>query len=278
MQRRLLTLAVSIGLALLGTSLVLAYVVRADARAVSAQEPVAALVAEKDIPAGTALTAAVEQGLLVQRDLPRSAVPIGALEDVAAAGTRVTASTIYAGETVLPAKLVDPTRTGALSIPPGRMAVSVLLSDPGRVAGFVVPGSEVAIFTSDPTTRATAKAAVTDVRSNSANVQVEATKDTGATRMLLPRVTVLAIGPRSATGTADAAGGDEKREPEAKPVTSAVLTVAVTQPEAEKLLHAAWLSDGGTEQQGEKTLAFALLTAKSETAMSPGTSSSSLFK
>jgi len=257
MLRRVGLLLVAVVLALVGTGLVFAYASGADSRAMAGQQPVKVLVAVGLVPAETSAAAAQAQGLLELRSLPRRAVPEGAVRDVADLDGRVAGSEIFPGEVVLPGRFVDPTVTGVLNIPAGMLAVSVELTDPGRVAGFVVPGSEVAIFdTFDLSEEA------------SGGGEVEQ-----ATRLLLPRVKVLAAGPRSVRSQAvQEQAVQEQAQSQAPveetPVATSVLTVAVDQAGAEKLVHAT--------QTG--TVSFGLLTSSSTTGPSAGVDNSSLFQ
>jgi pilus assembly protein CpaB len=123
-------------------------------------------------------------------------------------------------------------------IPDDKMAVSIELTDFERVAGFVNPGSEVAIFGS----------AATPVRR-----LPDGTEQTlsAVTRIILTRVPVIGVGTTSVTSTTITTDGGEQVT-EAVPRT--IITVAVTQEEAEKLV----LADRTTE------LTFALLGAETD--------------
>ena len=249
MVRRVLLFVGAVLLALVGTGLVFAYASSADRRALEGQQPVPVLVAVETIPAETPVSAAEEQGLFELTELPRAAVPPGALSDTAQIDTKVTGAAISPGEVLLAAKFVDPAVAGVLNIPESKLAVSVELTDPGRVAGFVVPGSEVAIFAT--------YAAETEGEAASA-VESE------TTQLLLPRVKVLAAGPTSLRGSAtDEGEGSATAE---EPIKTSVLTVAVTQEEAERLIHGA--------QTGR--VYFALLTTDSQTGPSAGVSNRTL--
>ena len=248
-MRRVGLLLVAVVLAVFGTGLVYAYASGAESRALAGQQPVEVLVVVGSVPAQMSAAEAVEQGLLEVRSLPRRAVPEGGVSQVEELEGRVAASELFAGEVVLPGRFVDPSVSGALSIPAGMLAVSVELTDPGRVAGFVVPGSEVAIFDTF------------DLPKDPGAVEVEQ-----ATRLLLPRVKVLAAGP---TSVRTAAAQPKQEAPvEETPVATSVLTVAVDQAGAEKLVHAT--------QTG--AVSFGLLTSNSTTGPSAGVDNSSLFK
>lgn len=232
MKRRLLAVLLALVLAIVGTTSVLAYVNRADARALSGQQAMTAYVAAKDVPAGTTLGDALDEKLIVSEQLPKKTVPSDALTTVSAdLKTEVARSEIAAGELVMVSRfgkeLAD---TGGLPIPNGKMAVSVALEDPQRVGGYVQPGSEIAIFDTYNT-----------LLFNNPNVPAGDGLQDGhgynrATQLLLPRVSVLAVGqqvakPQNIHRTQDGDNGQGTTQS-----TVVIVTVAVTQQEAEKLV------------------------------------------
>lgn len=261
MARRTGLFLLALALALFGTGAVFVYVSRVDARAIADQQPVEVLVATGTIEAGMSLEEAVAADLLERKALASNSVPAGALSKTSQAQGRVTVSTIYPGEILLSPKLVEPQAVGGLDIPADLMAVSVELEDPQRVAGFVLPGSEVAIFDTYEVESVNVNAQVTSTTPNSADVAAHGTKVDEATRMLLPRVPVIAVGQTGQRKTAQASATDEE------PVATTVLTVAVKKEDAERLVHAA--------QTGR--LYFALLTKNSATGPTAGVDNSTLF-
>ncbi|HEV2888770.1 MAG TPA: Flp pilus assembly protein CpaB [Frankiaceae bacterium] len=243
MGRRTVLLIAAIVVAALGTTLVYFYVSRTDERAIEDQQPVEVLVAKTLIKAGTTGLAAERSGSFRLETVPKSVRIEGALTATGAIGDLVAVSDIFPGEQIIQAKFVVPGSAGALPIPSGKVAMSVQLGDPQRVAGFVKPGSDVAIF-------------VTIAVPPRAGQPVGA----AATRLLLPRISVLAVGPttlRPATGT------DANKET----VPTAILTLSVDQVQAEKLIFAS--------QNG--LLYFTLLTKDSKVAPGPGIDATTLF-
>ena len=261
MARRTGLFLLALALALFGTGAVFVYVSRVDARAVADLKPVEVLVATGTIQAGTSVQAAVDQKLIERKALASQSVPPGALRKTAEVKDRVAASVIYPGEVLLAPKFVEPEVVGALAIPEGLMAVSVELEDPQRVAGFVLPGAEVAIFDTYEVDSVDVNAQVTASSPTEADVAVQGTKVDEATRMLLPRVSVIAVGQ---TGQRKVAKTEDSTE---EPVATTVLTVAVKKEDAERLVHGA--------QTGR--LYFALLTKNSATGPTDGVDNSTLF-
>lgn len=247
MTRRVILLIAALLVATVGTSMVFLYVRSADARAREGQEPVQVLVAKTAIAAGTTGAAAEQAGSFELKTLNAEAVAEGALSSTEPIRSLVALGPIFPGEQILQGKFGDPGSNATLPIPEGKLAMSVQLGDPARVAGFVGPGSEVAIFVTmqDPT-------------QDEAELQQ-------FTRILLPRVQVIAAGQTTVvTQTTTDTEGQEVTEQ----LPRAILTLAVTQAEAQKIVLA--------QSQGQ--LYFGLLTDKSQTAPGAPTNFENLFR
>ena len=217
MGRRLALLIAAVLVAALGTALVFAYVKKADDRAIADQKPVTVLVAKNTITPGTRVADAAAAGAFQSKELPQSAVPNGALSSVDPIKDQVALTTIFPGQQLLAGMFgATAAQVGSIAIPPGRIATSFNFGDPQRVAGFVQPGSTVAVFVS-------------------LTVQGSTTRQT---RLLLPKVTVIAVGPTTITPPAN----QSQANPETPP--RALMTLAVTQSEAEKLIFAQTFAGG----------------------------------
>ncbi len=251
MGRRTLLLVAALLVAALGTVLVFLYAQNAQNNAQQGQELVKVLVAKTRIELGTTGAAASANGAFDEAQIPRSTVVSGALSDAAPLADLVALVPIYPGQQIIAPQWGPVAQTSNLAIPAGKIALSVQLSDPARVAGFVSPGSKVAIFTSG-------------------NVDPN-----GAVRTVLAGVPVLAVGPTTTVSKAgDASSSGTNANTEAIP--TAILTLAVTQTEAEKILYA-----GGTNVPGSKfqALWFGLMDNNSKvTPGDPGVSIGNLFK
>jgi pilus assembly protein CpaB len=209
MGRRTILLIAALVVAALGTTLVWAYANRAENKALAGQEPVEVLVATADITAGTSGSRISEAAAVELRTLPAAAVPAGALSDLAPVSQFVTLGPVFTGQVLLQQAFgTQQQAAGGLSLPKGTMAVSVQLGDPQRVAGFVRPGSEVAVFTTGSDI-----GGVTEQQ----------------TTVLLPRALVVAVGPTVVAQSAEGSGNTE-------PIPTAILTFAVDQEEAQRLI------------------------------------------
>lgn len=267
MKRRFALFAMAFVVALASTGAVFLYVSEVDARAVADQQPVEVLVATERIVAGTSAGAAVANDLTEIRTFARGSIPEGALDDVTDVSEQVALADFYPGEVLLAAKFGEsqPAGSGALDIPDGKLAVSVLLDDPRGVAGFVTPGAEVAVFDTFNVFPVDAAQGQTPSGDRLGDTYAY----NRATRLVLPRTTVLAVGTDAETAPPDPseAGGDDAEEVAAEPAESVTLTLAVTQQEAEKVILAA--------ETG--ALWFGLLSDTSTTAPSEGVDSRRLF-
>jgi pilus assembly protein CpaB len=234
MSRRITTISAALVLALLGTLLVVVYVGRADARALDGVQTVTVVVAKEPLKKGQTVKSAQDAGLLSTETFPRKAVPATAIAKLQAADAAlVFASDVTQGEMLqrprLVAKVEPPNR---LVIPAGKMAVAVSLEDPARVSNFVTVGSNIAVFDSYNVFEGNEGGRWTP----SGDHLNDGFPTNKATRVLLPKVQVLAIGesfrkeePKKVDeAAAPAAAGD---------VTHTLVTVAVDQREAEKLIH-----------------------------------------
>jgi pilus assembly protein CpaB len=271
MKRRILAVLCAFVLAVVGSLAIVAYVRAADDRAVAGREAAWVLVATQRIPAGTT-AARVRADALVERIvMPAGTVPADALTtlDASLDGLAVTAD-IQPRQLLLRGMFDEPAQVrGGLSLPAGKVAISVEMTAAGRVAGFVRPGSTVAVFDTFTVQEGSGRIPAGDGLASRHDYN-------HATRVLLPRVEVIAVGER---GTADvatsaptgaatsgaAAGGTTGGT--AKGGATVLVTVAVTQAEAERLIHAT--------QTG--TLYLALLDETSAIEPGAGVDNNSLF-
>jgi pilus assembly protein CpaB len=253
MGRRTLLLIAALVVAALGATLVWLYASNAQKTAQEGQTLTTVLVAKAKIDVGVTGSAASSNGAFEQAQVPASSVVPGALSDATPIANLVALVPVFPGQQIIGQQWGAAATTGGLAIPAGKIAISVQLSDPARVAGFVSPGSRVAIFTygnADPN---------------------------GAVRTLLSDVEVLAVGPSTTTTTASTTNGDGNTSATNKEqIPTAILTLALSQSDAEKVIYA-----GGAAVPGSKfqALYFGLMDKNSKVDTgSAGASLGNLFK
>jgi pilus assembly protein CpaB len=225
MKRRGLTIALAVLLAILGTAGVLAYVNHANARALADQKPVTVLIAKSLIPSGTTAADAQRQGLLGTETLPAESVPANALTAVTPdISSLVTDSNVQPGQVLLRPLLVTAAQvTSGLAIPSGMVAVAVMFCVPEAVAGNVHAGSQVAVFST----------AGGGGNTGACSGQRQQASGNATTKLILPRVTVLAVGSAAAnsqSGTTSASTTTSTAQ------SGELVTLAVDQQDAERLI------------------------------------------
>lgn len=227
MKRRVLMIAAAIVLALVGTGAVYAYVGNADARALAGQKAVDVLIVDKLIPAGTKAGDARDSRLMHTDHLPATSVPQDAVASVGADwASQVATADIQPGQVVLRQMFgtKSPTTSG-LAIPAGKMAVSVKMNIEADVASYVQPGSQIAVFDTF---------ILLDGKTTPSGSKTAGDKsDNWATKLLLPRVDVLAVS-QAAPDSKNAAAGNNGGS-----TTALLVTVAVNQTDAERLIQVA---------------------------------------
>jgi pilus assembly protein CpaB len=216
MKRRVVPIVIAVVLAIAAGAIVYFFAQGADKRAVADEQPIDVLVAVSLIPQGTALQDAQSQGLVQTTQVPVRLRPPGSLDAVTAQnGPLVATADIAAGQVLFASAFgseVPAAPTEALQVPEGMVAISISLGDPQKVGSFLRPGSKIAVFETISIPGQTAQDVPTQV-----------------TRLLLDQIEILAIGATTAalvpTATPDV-------------YSAALVTVAVDQLQAEKLIQA----------------------------------------
>jgi pilus assembly protein CpaB len=263
MDRRKLLLMLAVFVAIIGTALVFLYVRGADNRAQSQYDSVSVLRATQNIPAGESYDDAVSAGKIASASVPQNQLNQGYQTSLTALKGKIASVPIFTGQQIISSQFsntVVATSTN-LPIPKGMIAISVQLSDPDRVAGNVYPGSRVAIFArglGGPEHRSGAGASTV---AGSAGSDVEVA-------LLLPDVLVLNVGdPVQATSTTT----DESGVQTSETLPRTLLTLAVDQSQAQKIIAAEGSNSGGG-------LTMGLLTNTSKVRFTPGTTAADLWK
>lgn len=234
-------LIVALLVAVLGSAMVFLYVQSADTRAQEKQEPVEVLKAVAQIEPGESLTKAQTAGKLEVASVPREQVLEGAMTTIGESGNLVALMRVFPNEQITTSKFGAAGEADSLSLPEGQFAISVSVPQTGRVAGFVTPGSNVAVFWTG---------------------EFVPSGQPG-TRLVLPKVQVIAVAQTTMAAQTEPVQNGQPAEV----VAADLITVAVDQAQAEKLIFAS--SNG--------QLSFGLLNDKSVVKPGPGTTQLNLF-
>lgn len=265
MARRILAAAAALVLALVAGGAVFLYVRTADARALAGQQAVKTWIAAEPVPAGTTLRTAIDDGLIRPELVALKGVPAGALQDRDLDDDLRATADIVPGEIVLAERFDDEVAVeGKLVVPEGKLAVTVELTDPAKVGQFLNVGARITVF--DTFNVQEADPSGTTPAGDKLQDRHEYTR---ATRVLLPDVEVLAVGQTTTKQTtAETALAEEQPAVTATTTqTVTLVTVAVDQAQAEKLVHG--IHTG--------TLYFALRSGDIEVVVGEGTNDRRLF-
>jgi pilus assembly protein CpaB len=231
MGRRTVLLVAAVLVAAIGAGLVLIYVHDVNQKVKAREAPEQILVAKRVIPAGTTGAAASAEGDLQSVKVAREAVAKGALAKIEPAANLVALAPIYPGEQILLQKFGKQNASSALTIPtPGTVALSISFSGPAGVNGFIAPGSQVAVFLTSA----------------------------GTTKLILPRVSVIAVGSRTLVPSSGQATATTQQ--------SDVVTFGVTAAQAQTLIYG----------QSAGSLYLTLLTANSSVPSLPPTTATNV--
>jgi pilus assembly protein CpaB len=266
MSKRILAGLAALLLAAIGAVAVLTYARGADRRALEGQQAIGAYVVLKEVPAGTTARKAIDDGLIAKELIASKGVPEGALTSVDNSYENfVATSDMQPGELVLQSRFgTQAAVEGRLLIPEGKMAVSVALDDPSHVGPFLTVGSHIAVFDTFNVLafRGTAAVPAGD------HIQDQHTY-IRSTRVLVPDVTVLAVG---STTTKPSSGKAKNSSSDMQPASDdttvlTLVTLAVTQDQATRIIHAARTG----------TMTFTLLGADATPTVGVGVDDTRLF-
>lgn len=265
MKRSIVAVVVAAILAVIGCAAVLLYVAGADARALKGNRAVSVLLVAKRIPAGTTGAQVRSGGFVEPATLPATSVPSDAMSKLDAdLDALVLTADVQPRQVLLRGAFEEPTNlTGGLAIPEGRIAVTIEVPG-GAALRFIRPGSKVVVFDTF--------SAEVGKRTPAGDRLSFGIGSNQVTRVLLPRVEVIAVGlpgeSSAATSTGTKVTTEEGGAAKSAKGGTAAVTFAVVQSEAEILVHAS--------QTG--TLFIAVLDDTSDVRPGPGVDNNSLFK
>lgn len=233
MKSRLLAGVAAIVIAIVGAILVVSYAQGADSRAVQDLDPVSVLVVQKAVPAGTPVASL--QAFLTTQELPGTAVSKSALKNLDGQGGKVTSVELLPGEQLVAERLIQPEElkaSGAVEIPKGLQEVSFQLEPQRVVGGRIAAGDHIGIF----------------INIKGGGLEAKPEKET--TQLSIHKVLVTSVqrAPTATPSPAPSANGSAAPAQDTSlPTGSMLLTVAVNDVDATKIVYAAefeklWLS------------------------------------
>jgi pilus assembly protein CpaB len=229
LKSRLLAGIAALVLAVIGAFLVVSYAQGADSRAVQGLEPVTVLVVNKAVPAGTPV--ATLKAFVTDQELPGKAVSKTALKNLDGLAGKVTAVDLLPGEQLVAERLIEPEAlkaSGAVDVPKGLQEVSFQLEPQRVVGGRISAGDHVGVFI------------------NLRNGGLEAKADKETTQLTVHKALVTAVqrAPEAVpTPQPSATGSATTAQDTSLPTGSMIVTVAVNDVDAAKIVYAANFTD-----------------------------------
>ncbi|MGI9598835.1 MAG: Flp pilus assembly protein CpaB [Acidimicrobiales bacterium] len=150
MSRRILGLLTAVVLALVGTFALVAFVTKAEARALEGEELVEVYVVSEPIPSGTP-GKEIEESIVVEQ-VPAKVRALGAVESLPSVVGKVAAVDLQPGEQLIDSRFVDLSefadRAAGVQIPEDMIEVTLELDPQRAVGGLLEPGQTVAVLAS----------------------------------------------------------------------------------------------------------------------------------
>ena len=226
MRSRLIIIIFAVVLGVVAALVTARYLSAEQARIAQGAQLVTVLVAQQELPTGMTSEALLSKGYLKQREIPRQYVSASAVSSRAQLDGKVVAVPISRDQQITDAMFKYAADVGlASSTPTGYVAVAIPTNAATGVGGLLKPGDSVAVLgTFEPGGKGV---------------------ETAVTKLILPKVKVLAVGQSLDSASADAAatktssggalaGGGQSANQNVIPT----VTLALTPAEAEILVFA----------------------------------------
>ena len=250
MRTKVIILIVALLLGIVATYMAVSYVESARVELEAEDQPVEILIAQQDLPAGLSSEELESEEYLALVEVPRRYVADGAISSLAVIEGKLLTVPLTKGEQVTAARFSLPSEAGlAFAVPEDFVAVAIPNSADRGVAGLVRPGDSVVVY---------------------ATFEPASELEDAITKMILPKVRVLAVGASLAAISSPSEEEDEESggslvgsSARGDMDVPATVTLALSPADAEKLVFA--------QEQGRVWLAL-LGSGTTEVPSTPGQS------
>ncbi len=246
MRRKIVMVVAALLCGALGTALLVRFVQGAESRALEGEQLVDVFVATEYVPAGTSGQAMLENEWVKVTQVPVKVRPPGSVVDASQVATQVAETDLFAGEQLVLDRFIDPaafdTRPSTVQAPDGYIELTVPMSPARVMGGFIAPGDTVAIFASfAPFSVQGSEVEIDGVEvelpeelSSEISVQTPDTTHVLMHKVLVTEVQVENIPVEPAPGESQVS----QPQPRLAPSGNLLITLALTTPEAERLVFA----------------------------------------
>jgi len=244
MRSRIVIIIVALVLGGAAAVMAATYLNSARIRLDAQSQPVEILVAQEDVPRGTASDELFAKKLVVAQKIPRQFVASDAISSQRAIDGQVLAVPLTAGEQLTTGRFQYPSQAGlAYSVPADYIAVSIPVDKVSSVSGLLRPGDMVAVMGTVE--------------------RGDGSSKTTITKILIPKARILAVGTDSGAGTeangdGQSAGLMNAASRDQSEGSVNAVTLALSPTDAEKVVFVANEGIG----KGDRSLWLALLPVK----------------
>ncbi len=245
MRRKIVMIVAALLCGVLGTALLVRFVQGAESRAHEGEQLVEVFVVTENIPAGTTGEAMLSNNLVEITEIPVKIRPLGSVVSASQIASQVAETDLFMGEQLVLDRFVDPaaydSRPSTVQAPEGYIELTVPMSPSRVVGGFIAPGDTVAIFASfSPFSVQGSEVEIDGVAVElpdelSSDISVE-TPDT--THILMHKILVTEVQVENIPVAPDPDAPVDAEAPRLAPSGNLLITLAMTTPEAERMVFA----------------------------------------
>ena len=244
MRRKIVMVVAALLCGALGTALLVRFVQGAESRALEGEQLVEVFVVTEYVPSGTSGTAMIQNGLVEVTEVPEKVRPVGSVISAADIADLVADTDLFPGEQLVVDRFINPdafdSNPSSVQAPEGYIEISVSMSPERVMGGFISPGDTVAIFASfNP---GAGEGSSVDIDGIPVELPEELATEIAlpgeTTHVLMHKVLVTEIQVEEVPVARDPNDPNLANAPRLAPSGNLLLTLALTTPEAERLVFA----------------------------------------
>lgn len=244
MRRKIVMVVAALLCGALGTALLVRFVQGAESRALEGEQLVEVFVVTEYVPSGTSGSAMIQNGLVEVTEVPEKVRPLGSVVSAADIADLVADTDLFPGEQLVVDRFVNPdafdANPSSVQAPEGYIEISVSMTPERVMGGFISPGDTVAIFASfNPGAGEGSSVEIDGIPVDLPDeLAAEIALPAETTHVLMHKVLVTEIQVEEVPIPRDPNDPNLANAPRLAPSGNLLLTLALTTPEAERLVFA----------------------------------------
>ncbi len=244
MRRKIVMIVAALLCGALGTALLVRFVQGAESRALEGEQLVEVFVVTEYVPAGTSGQAMLEGGLVEVTQVPVKVRPAESVVAAQQINEQVAETDLFPGEQLVLERFVDPdsfdTRPSTVQAPEGYIELTVSMAPERVMGGYISAGDSVAVFASfDP---GAGEGSTVEIDGLAVELPDELAAEVllpgQTTHVLMHKVLVTEVQVEEIPVEPDPENARLANAPRLAPSGNLLITMALTTPEAERLVFA----------------------------------------